>query len=453
MPTAFIDPSASDNLWKRLGGIFSTAKAIFDMAAEALPGGLIEVADINPQTGFGTALAGLREAAFNEITGLAFAYGAGACSDSPSGVVPPSGKDRVTIARYLRAAMAQHDGHAVGATIGRSGSPSITPSYHIPFGGPRIAWDATAGAWASGSPPVVVAAAVNDQGDAVHATRPETIICTARDGTGAVFGVVSDPEFDEHSYRWMSSGSGVSLAVQTAAGNLHRNGTMEGVASGQPARFTYVSGGSTITQSTAVSHRGSASMLWSGNGSAMQEIRQAHGAVAGTPDQMAPHTTYLLVAAFRTTGAVAAGRTLSMDVCNSGGTTVFGPVSIDAQTSASGLSASQWRMRWTVFTTGSTVPSGLHSRIRSVGTALSSGENIHIDDFMLVPMARQRAGSMAITIVPGQSSVSRGDITALSVSNTRLKWHLWLDWTLGLVRSGITLPSSTTPTVSESLIT
>lgn len=448
MATAFIDTGAGDSLWVRLGQLFTDAQNMRDYAAETPTGTLMDDNIIGPAS-FSPALAGLREAAFNLIVGLSYAYGSGACSDSPAGIKVPAGTDRKTIARFLRSAMKQYDGHAAGATVA-TGTQTVTTNQYIRQDGTLLTWD-TQGAWSVAGYPVFVIGTTNDENETLRAIRAETLRAVMLDPLSQTVQIKGDVSYPTNNYLW-TGGSGISLNMGVGEFDLHRNASMEYASAGDPARYTYTTGAGVITQSTAQYFDGAASLLFTGDGATKPEIRQEHGRVAGTPLILKPNTTYCLGVWVFAGGAIAAGATFDLDICNAAGTSIYGPTNYAADTVAV-LSTTAWRLKTMTFTTGASVPDGLCSRIKFQGTALANAKLIYFDAFRCLPLQRPFAGNLGLAVFPGNLTMSRGDRIELVIATSRSKWNNWLDWVLDLHQSGVVLPTSGSPSVSEGLIT
>ncbi len=449
MPPAFINTAAGDNLWIRLGKIFGQAARFVAIANESYPGSNLEDSPVPPEA-YHDSIGSLLQNAYDLTVAMAYEYGSGGLSDSPSGITVPADRSRLTIARYLRAAMNQYDGHSTGATIA-PGSVVSTLGKYRRHDGTSLSWG-TGGAWSTVGYPLLVASTINDEGVSVPTLRTETLKATCIDAATQTVSVTGDIAYPSRSHLW-PGGTATAMTMVVGENNIHRNSEMEYASSGKPSRLTYTTGGSIVAQSATQAFSNTYSMSVTGDASTKPEIRLEHGRVAGTPLTLAPNTTYILGAMLRADASISAGATIDFDICNGAGTTVYGgPYNFAADTGVGNLSTSEWRFRGVVFTTGASIADGLCSRIKFKGTALASGKIVYIDDWRCQVMRRGAPGAPPCAVWPGNIAMTRGDRIEMGVSATRADWNNWLDRMFDLHTLGVVLPTSGSPSVSSGLI-
>lgn len=279
--------------------------------------------------------------------------------------------------------------------------------------------------------------------------------------TFAVTGTVPYTSFDWR-FPGGSGGSGSLSAIDATSdnsnGNKLTNSDFEAFTSNVPDDWSILVGsaGTTIKKSTSQFYTGAASLNFVGNGSELTSIAQTFG--TGTPATLNSQTQYACSLWMKVDSVPAAGvlevslvdgsNTITTDV--SGNQNKFSFTLIGATTSWANVSGS--------FRTPYILPSTLKIRVR-LSTALSNTINLYIDHLALGTMTQVYTGGPSVSVFSGSSDFYVPDSFTAAITNNRggasnnKTFQTLYDRMFGMRQLGLLLPSSGSPSISDSLIT
>lgn len=269
-------------------------------------------------------------------------------------------------------------------------------------------------------------------------------------------------------FSWLyPGGSGVSSFVSAVSGqtsaqggaaNWLTNGSMETWTSNVPSgwHITVGTAGSTVLQATGTVYDGISSLEYVGNGSELTTLCQQFsiaGKTYDTPIVIYPNTQFavnlfLYVPSVPASGvlrvALSDGTNPTTD--NAGNTNAF---NVDLGT----LTAATWTPVSGTFRTPNKLPtSGVFLELK-LTTALPSGDTLYIDRAAFAQMSRLYPGGPSLSIFSGNLNMIRGDTLIVNLSNNYANgFQILFDRLFGLKSSGVLLPYSASPTISDSLI-
>lgn len=249
-----------------------------------------------------------------------------------------------------------------------------------------------------------------------------------------------------------ATSASVTAAVGTPGVSLLANGDFESWTSNTPQGWTIVTGtaGTQVLRGTTPA-RGSYSLQFVGDGSTLTRIRQQIASASGAPTQVRAETDYALVLYARV-GAATTG-TVVVALRDASGTTVGSAVTLNLAS----LTTSYAISSATFSIAKSALPTTLYLDIYS-STAIANTGVLYIDEVVLAPMTQMYPGSTgpSILIYPGSTDWAVGDRGTISVTSDGSTDGLFMKgfqrW-LQPERSGIYLPVSATPTISDTLVT
>lgn len=336
--------------------------------------------------------------------------------------------------------------NAVGASLatasGNSGTPRIVVSTSTNLGNPQ------AGLFAED---VAITCTTDAQSGTV--TEGQEVLRAAGQQS------ISDPL----SWQWPAgSGSSASLVAidpltqdqQANAGNMLRNSSFESW-SGSPATpdgWSVVGGtaGTDILESLGVYYDGAACLSFSGDGSTNSALAQTFG--SDTRASLAPATVYHMNCFVKVDATPAAG-VLEFALVDG-----LGNVVADAAGNPSSVSRdltgipSTFVATFATFRTPSVLPPTLRLRIR-LSTPLTSGRTAYVDKLSLARPTQLYQQGLYLSAHASNSPLIVGDSFTVSASNDRAGRILtWCERLFGLRNLSLLLPSSGSPTISDSLI-
>jgi hypothetical protein len=279
-----------------------------------------------------------------------------------------------------------------------------------------------------------------------------------------VTGTVSYSPFD---WRYVAGGSGgqttvsaVPGSVDNSSGNLTTNGDFESFTSNTPDNWSILVGsaGTTIKQSTAQHYTGLSSLNIVGNGSELTSVAQVFGdATNGTRGTLASETQYAVNLWVKVDSTPAAG-VLEVSLVDGSNTIVN-----DQQGTANSFTKSLTTVSTTwvavngVFRTPYILPSTLKLRVR-LSTAMTTGRNLYVDRVAMTRMTQVYTGGPSVAVFSGASNFFVPDNFTAAITNNRggasngKTFQCLFNRFFNMSQLGLLLPSSNSPTISDSLI-
>ena len=231
------------------------------------------------------------------------------------------------------------------------------------------------------------------------------------------------------------------------------NGAFENWSTNTPAQWTITTGtaGTQVLRSSSPA-RGAYALSIVGDGSTLTSLRQQLAYSNSTPVTIQPDTDYALICYAKKTASGTTG-VVKIGLRDSSSTVLTGSSEITLDLSSVTTS---YAVSSTTFSLAkSAIPTTVYLDIYS-STAIGSGNTLVIDELVLVPMVRAYAGGPSFVIYPGMTDWAENDTFSTAVTSTTStngKFMAGFARFVGLERQGIYLPVSTTPTLSDSLVT
>lgn len=202
--------------------------------------------------------------------------------------------------------------------------------------------------------------------------------------------------------------------------------------------------GTTVARSTT-SYANNYAATFVGNGSELTSIRQ--------DVQVQPVTQYHFLAMVRSSGGVAAG-VLNVRLLSGSGAVLAdnGGTAISFTQSVASLTTTYQPMAARVLTP-TVLPSRVVLEVR-LSTAMTSGAVLFIDHLSLTPAFQLYAGGPYLTVFAGNVPFAAGDSFSVTLTNSAgvNTFARGMDRIFGLKSLGVKIPSSSSPTIPNSLI-
>jgi hypothetical protein len=263
----------------------------------------------------------------------------------------------------------------------------------------------------------------------------------------------------------VGSGAQVSVTCISALVNQSRgtqnylnNGSFESWANvpNVPDGFLVQTGtpGTTIKQSTAVFYDGLSSLNFAGNGSELTSIYQQFGTISasGTTTSEFPFDHVAWNTFVQVDSTPAAG-VLEFAYVNSSNVIVNDASgNPNVKTLAlTGLTGGVWTSFHGFFRVPRVLPTGLRLRIR-LSTALTSGRNVFIDHAALAGVVQMYPGGCVLAAFSANTNLISGDTYYANIYNDYAgKFQTDFDRMFGMKQLGLLLPSSSSPSIPDSL--
>lgn len=187
-----------------------------------------------------------------------------------------------------------------------------------------------------------------------------------------------------------------------------------------------------------------------GDGSTLTQIDQTFGSVAS---QLEPLRQYAVHLRCKMDSAPGAG-VLRVALVDG-----FGSVTTDEQGAANSFTidlttlGTSWVARTGVFRTPRQLPATLRLELK-LTTALSASRTLLVDEVSLARMREIYAGGPSASLFAGDTDPIRQDSWTITATTdaSETAWHRLLDRLLGMVQIDLVVPSSGSPTLSDTLI-
>lgn len=253
----------------------------------------------------------------------------------------------------------------------------------------------------------------------------------------------------------------VNATNSNTTGTLLTNGDFESFTSNAPNNWAIVTGtaGTNIKQSSSGNaYTGSAALQLVGDGSTLLDLRQQFNSSSGTLGIPAPSTIFAVNCWVKVDVVTAAG-VLRLSLVDGSGNIVTdangnnNSITLNLHTGA----GTSYAPLNGVFRTPHVMPSTLKLRI-DVTTAISTGTNLFVDRLGMGSMTRLYQGGPSLAVFSGKTPFYVPDWFSVTTTNSRggtsdlRTFQTLCDRLLGMKQLGLLLPSSNSPTISDSLI-
>lgn len=307
---------------------------------------------------------------------------------------------------------------------------------------------------------VVIASARDSDGQTLEYLINEDINIRVTGGTAGSESLSASgpPSVAGSAYNWpVGSGTNTSItAADASSDTLVANGDFENWTGTSPATlddWTVVTGafGTSVVRQSTTKLSGDYSLEFVGDGSELTKIRTELGTT--TPFAVIAVNLWVRASAAYTGGA------LAVSLVNSAGAVINDDAG-NANTLTLGAtlaSNSSWTNVSGFFRLPEQPPSTVYLRI-ALTSALQSGKSLYFDRLAAVTPTQLYTGGPYVAAFSGGTDFVIGDSFTLAVTNSWTSttgggFAQFLDRTLGLKAKGVKIPSASSPTVSDALIT
>lgn len=245
---------------------------------------------------------------------------------------------------------------------------------------------------------------------------------------------------------------------RTPGRNVCTNSDFEDFSSNTPTGWTYETGtAGTNFYAAGSGYTGSDALKMTGNGLTTHRLTQPLRSTSGSLGEINPDRPYSISVAAKY-ASVVPGVTLTISVRDSSGVILNNLVSGRAMSMqiASGDFTTSYQIFTTTVFSPQSIPKGCEIDIR-FSSNLASGSDVFIDDLVIAEMPRVENGGLAYQILGGANRYAVGDEFTASVTNNigasdgAMAREFERFFRIGS-DLGLALPSSTSPTISDSLI-
>lgn len=272
---------------------------------------------------------------------------------------------------------------------------------------------------------------------------------------------------DVFAFNW-PLGSNASITLQAidgnsdnSNGNILTNSGFEEWTSDVPDNWSLVTGtaGTNIFEENSLNYDGEHSCRFLGDGSTLTCIKQEFDITTGTSGTLDPQTQYSWNIWARRDGVTPAAGILTIDLVDENNTVILdananpNTTTIDCTTLTVEYAAYNVAFRTPVI-----MPSQYFIRIRFT-TALTNGRSVYIDKGGLGLMSQVYVSGPFASVFAGSIPFVQGDTGAIAVTNSRgaagtldTFQTLFARAVPAMYSSQLLLPSSATPTISDTLI-
>lgn len=272
---------------------------------------------------------------------------------------------------------------------------------------------------------------------------------------------------DVFAFNWpLGSNCRSSLTVidgntSNGRGNLLTNSGFATWVAGAPSNFIVDAGSATISQETGLVYDGTSALKITGDGTTLTALRQPFGnGTTGTAGTLSPLSQYAVNVYLRRDGAAAANGTLTIDLVDAGNNVLN-----DQNNAANSFSINLTQLTTSyqafggVFRTAQILTATPFLRLRLTGTPLTVNRGVYLDKLAMGQMTRCYTGGPSLACFAGSIPLASGDYLMVAVTNGRgaagtldtwqtLAWRMFPEF----ASSELLLPSSSSPTLSDTLI-
>jgi len=284
-----------------------------------------------------------------------------------------------------------------------------------------------------------------------------TCVADANSGLAAgneAFTIETARAFDRLDRRWRAGTGAAPISINATSAfveaspqtgqNMLVNSAFERTASNIADNWVARTGtAGTDINTTATAWDGSSALRLIGGGTANPAFGQLFGATTGTPQTLAPDTTYAITFWTRSNSGTVS-KTLTVQFADSGGTAI-GLSSAQAVTISS-HTTTYTRTSGYIHTPSNLTPGTYYLDISNTGTALAGGEEISFDGLVVAEVVRATPMSGGIVIIGGGTQFRQDDHFDITWTNDAAGEYLyWLDYFFDIYHSGIPLPVIASP--------
>ena len=302
-----------------------------------------------------------------------------------------------------------------------------------------------------------------------------TIVCTNDSYSGSAttnnerFSVTgAGQQNDVFAFNW-PLGSNAKKSVKASdgdtsfgSGNLLTNSGWASFTGNTPNNWTILTGtpGTNIIANGSIIYSSGNSLQLTGNGSTLIALEQQFNTSSGTLGQLSSLTQYAHNMFLRRDGTAAGNGILQVDLCDQNGNIVndFAGTPNSYQVNLTTLTANYQAFNG-VFRTPAVLPSSLFIRYHfPTGGALSNGRSVYLDKTCLTPITQIYTSGPSIAIFAGSIPFVLNDYGYCTIANsfgaggTLSTWQVLANQFYGMQSYDLLLPSSVSPTISDSLI-
>ena len=316
---------------------------------------------------------------------------------------------------------------------------------------------------------LLLASIVGPDGKNMEYVIPETLTATitSDNQVGATAGSEPAnvkgvaPETDTMQWDW-PLGSGASANLTAVDANLSNglnvltNSSFETFTSNAPNNWTIATGtaGTTILAGgSGQAYKNQNCLEIAGNGSELTKLYQSfNNSTSGTAAKLKPSTVYAINLWLKMSVVPAAG-VLKISLTDGNGN-VVNDANGTANTFSVALTGATtgYVAHNAFFRTPAVLPTtGLRLQIE-LTTAITTGDNLFIDTMAMTPATQVYTGGPFAALFSGDTNFITNDTWSLAATNTYGVFQKFFDRTFGMRALGLQLPSSGTPTISDSLL-
>lgn len=258
--------------------------------------------------------------------------------------------------------------------------------------------------------------------------------------------------------------SAIDGSKNNSAGNILTNSAFNSWATGDVLNnFTLDIGtaGTHTVKETSLVYDGAAALRLVGDGSNLTQLSQKFNISTGTSGTLSPLTQYSVNVFARRDGTAAGAGVLTIELVDQNGTIINDAngaanrftIDLTALTTVYTQSAG-------VFRTPNILPTSQYFRLR-LSTALTSGRAVYLDKMSMGKMTQAYRGGTYFAIHSGSTPFVINDYISTTITNSRGAGGTLNTWQTAFFRlcdpfvaaNEIILPSSSTPTISDNLLT
>ena len=328
----------------------------------------------------------------------------------------------------------------------------------------------TAGGTNTGNALVVMDSPPLDQnGNPVELSFPEalTLTITSDAGTGATagqesFSVVGQAQNTNTLDFAYPGGSGsntfgviVNPAVSNTTNLLYNSEFETWTVTNIPDGFTIGTGAATVTKDTSHTYGGSsAALAITSDGSTLTSLTQQLNLAppSGSISALAPRTKYAFEVQVQCSAAAPAAGVLTFSLVDGSGTVLNSVAGVpNTITISHAALTTSYQTVSGFFETPAVMPATYYLRIKET-TALTNTDVYYIDHMALAAAQQLYTGGPFLAVFTGSTNVVKGDNWTLTVANTYGGFQQLFDKFFGTRQLGLLIPSSGSPSISDSLI-
>lgn len=258
--------------------------------------------------------------------------------------------------------------------------------------------------------------------------------------------------------------SAIDAGSDASAGNLLTNGGFEDFTSNAPDSWTVSVGaaGTHFFQESTLTFGGSAALRLTGDGATLAALYQEFDSDDGTSEALEAETQYSLCVWARRDGLAAAAGELAVELVDGDGAVIndnagaANRFTIDLTALGTSYAAHKG-----VFRTPTDLPDACRLQFRMTsGNALTSGRSVYLDHAGLGEMQQLYTAGPYVAVHSGATPFQAGDYATVAVTNGRgaggsldTFQTLWARLFPEMLTTGLLLPSSAVPSISDGLIT